>query len=308
MLVPYYSSDERLFAASRAIFDRFAKRTVPDGEILRQIGNARRFRFSSSSVSCSGMETHASFPRWPLPDIVRIEEIVRSGPRLAQLSGTSPVPTHDGAVGTAQVLDRLFPGDPLVCCSKTIDSHATRALSSWIQLDHYQFIVPSPMSSVWGKTANDKPSQRTLVNTGPRRHLVVEFDFKAVPDSVSMKEDVQRGRRTAKHASAVETGRMVLQLTSDGFTVQDMCAALIDHLSKYMPPAMVVHSGGKSLHAWFYCPNIEEKLVRRFMHYAVCLGADPHTWNRCQFVRMPGGLRDNGARQKIVYFDPEALS
>jgi len=306
VLVKYYASDEMLVAAARAIFDHFATRLVDDGEIRRQIGNARRLRFSCPSLACSG-ENAATPPRWPLPAIARIEEIIRQGPSLAQLSGTSPVPTHDCAVGAAQVLDRLFPGDPLICCSKTIDSHATRALSSWGHLAEYQFIVPSPMSEVWGKTNDGRPSQRTLVNTGPRRYLVVEFDFKAVPEGGSVQEKVQGRRRTAKHASALEIGRMVTLLNSDGYTVQDMCAALIDHLSKYMPPAMVVHSGGKSLHAWFYCAGIEERLVHRFMHYAVHLGADHHTWNRCQSVRMPEGLRDNGARQKIVYFNPEVL-
>lgn len=308
MLVPYCADDEKLFTFARSIFDCFACRHVDDGEIRRQMGNARRFRFSNSSVSYPGARARPTTSRWPLPNIVRIEEIVRLGPGMAQLIGTSPIPIQDGAVETAEVLEQLFPGNPLVCCSKTTDSHATLPLRSWKQLNHYQFIVPSPMSRVWGKTGDGRPSQRTLVNTGPRRHLVIEFDFKAGSNSAETNGSVHQARRTAKYASALAVGRMVSLLSKDGFTVQDMCAALIDHLSKYVAPAMVVHSGGKSLHAWFYCANIEEKLVHRFMRYAVSIGADFHTWNRCQFVRMPGGLRDNGTHQKIVYFDPEALS
>lgn len=307
VLVKYYPSDEMLGAAARVIFDHFATRVVDDGEIRRQIGNARRSRCWFSSISCSDLKA-ADAPGWPLPDIAKIEEIVRSGPGLAQLRGTSPVPTHDGTLGTAQVLGCLFPGDPLVCCSKFIDSHETRALSCWSNLDHYQYIVPSPMSSVWGKTTDGRPSQRTLINTGPRRFLVVEFDFKAASDDGSGKKNGKRHCHAAKHANALEVGRMVSRLNNDGFTVLDMCAALIGHLSQYMPPAMVVYSGGKSLHSWFHCEGVDEDTVRGFMRYAVQLGADLHTWTRNQFVRMPGGLRDNGARQEIVYFNPEALT
>src|SRR5690349_17937377 len=38
--------------------------------------------------------------------------------------------------------------------------------------------------------------------------------------------------------------------------------------------------------------------------YAVSLGADPATWTRSQFVRMPGGRRDNGKVQGGVLPEP----
>jgi hypothetical protein len=47
------------------------------------------------------------------------------------------------------------------------------------------------------------------------------------------------------------------------------------------------------------------------MRYAVMLGADPATWTRCQFVRMPNGLRRRpkafGVRQPVFYFNPNNL-
>jgi hypothetical protein len=33
----------------------------------------------------------------------------------------------------------------------------------------------------------------------------------------------------------------------------------------------------------------------------VTLGADPATWTRSQFVRMPDGTRENGQRQTIFF-------
>jgi hypothetical protein len=43
------------------------------------------------------------------------------------------------------------------------------------------------------------------------------------------------------------------------------------------------------------------------MRYAVSLGADTATWSRLQFVRMPDGARENGKRQAVYFFNPEAL-
>ena len=38
--------------------------------------------------------------------------------------------------------------------------------------------------------------------------------------------------------------------------------------------------------------------------HAVALGADRATWTPSQFVRMPGGTRDNGRAQTIYFFNP----
>ena len=79
------------------------------------------------------------------------------------------------------------------------------------------------------------------------------------------------------------------------------------HLAERAPLALAVHSGSKSLHGWFYCVGQSEERLRDFMRYAVMLGADPATWTRCQFVRMPDGMRDNGKRQTVYFFNPEVV-
>ncbi len=43
------------------------------------------------------------------------------------------------------------------------------------------------------------------------------------------------------------------------------------------------------------------------MRYAASLGADRATWTRSQFVRMPDGLRANGKRQTLYFFNPEVV-
>src|SRR6201987_3774767 len=44
-----------------------------------------------------------------------------------------------------------------------------------------------------------------------------------------------------------------------------------------------------------------------FMSQAVMLGADPRTWSRSQFVRLPGGLRlgEKRSRQNVFYLNPQ---
>jgi hypothetical protein len=123
---------------------------------------------------------------------------------------------------------------------------------------------------------------------------VIEFDFT---------ERDKKGNATI-HAPLLRA------LAGKGVSVLDLCASLLAHLTRYAPLALAVFSGGKSLHGWFYCDGQPEDQVRRFMRYAVSLGADPATWTRNQMVRMPDGTRTdaNGARQTVHYFNPEVVN
>jgi hypothetical protein len=88
---------------------------------------------------------------------------------------------------------------------------------------------------------------------------------------------------------------------------REVQAAIIGHLAHYAPLVLVVFSGGKSLHAWWPCRGKDEDELRKFMSFAVKLGADPATWTRSQFARLPGGMRENGVRQSVLFFNPRNL-
>ena len=141
------------------------------------------------------------------------------------------------------------------------------------------------MSDYWGRAKAGHLSAHTLDNTGPRRFLVVDCDF-SLPQPGS----------TTKTQSA-----------SRNISVADICASVILHLSAFVPLVLVVASGGKSLHGWFYCSGQTETDLLHFMRYAVQLGADWRMWLRSQFARMPDGTRHNGNRQIVHYFDPRPL-
>ena len=144
----------------------------------------------------------------------------------------------------------------------------TERLSKIIKPEQYPQIVPSPMLDKYGTTQDGRRSQHTLSNTGPRRFLVLEFD--------GIDRDTQ--------------------------------AAVLLHLAERAPLAMVVDSGGKSLHGWFFVAGKNDEQLRPFFRMACGLGADPATWLRSQFVRMPDGRRDNGNRQHVLFFNPERLT
>jgi hypothetical protein len=205
-------------------------------------------------------------PKWPNPDLELIESIVRK--ETAELAGANPLDVIQSRstlpVTAEQAVKALFPGDPLICVGASRSSFFTGKVSDFKWFSTGQFIVPSPMRSVKGYTQAGKLSYKSATNIGARRYLVLEFD----------------------------KGSKELQ------------ACIILHLWRKVEPVLVVDSGGKSLHAWFYVEGQSEEVIRATMEQAVLRGADPATFTPSQFVRMPGGLRDNGNRQEILFFKP----
>jgi hypothetical protein len=214
------------------------------------------------------LNSPANARTWPDVNTKARAEIVADGGGLADLWEASPVRIESNEPRTEEIMDALFPGNPLLCCGKSNSDFDTKPRESWRgELFALELIVPSAMTAIEGVTKDGKPSRHTLSNTGPRRFLVVEFD----------------------------TG------------TTDEHAALLLHLACRAPLVLGVHSGNKSLHGWFYCAGQAEEKLRRFMEYAVTLGADHATWSRSQFCRMPDGTRDNGKRQTVYFFNSKPL-
>lgn len=210
--------------------------------------------------------------KWPAVNQEQIEAIARDGFSVADLWEDSPIRLDGDQPQTQAILPILFPGNPLLCVGSKFDFF-TDELSVFADKAHtLEQIVPSPMLSKYGTTKDGKRSQHTLEATGARRFIIVEGDK---IDGVPIPKDTQ--------------------------------AAILRHLAERAPLALVVDSGGKSLHGWFFCQDADESKLRRLFAYAVSLGADAGLWTRSQFARMPDGTRDNGKRQSIVYFNPEVI-
>jgi hypothetical protein len=233
------------------------------GEIERAVERSAATA-SKPGQRAAGTRVHA----WPRVNTEQREAVIASGAGLVDLWERSPVRFTDNESHAEEIIDQLFPDNPLLCVGESNSQFATLNRESWRgRLSDMALIVPSPMSARTGHTQDGKESAHTLETTGPRRFLVIEQD---------------RG------------------------SVDDQSAVLL-HLAARAPLALAVHSGSKSIHGWFYCEAQPEEKLRAFMRYAVSLGADRATWTRSQFVRMPGGTRSDGNRQVAYFFNPKTI-
>ena len=231
---------------------------IHPGEIERALGTALDQTYTGKKK-----------PKWPARDSAAIAAITAKGGGVSALCLASPMhfSENDPHVGT-MVMDTLWghPGvDPLVCAGRSAYSFTTRPWSEIREgIGDCSLIVPSPMTARTGLTQKGKVSEHTLLNTGPRKYLVIEQD------------------KGTDHEQA----------------------SILLHLATMAPMAVVCSSGGKSLHGWFNVEGIPEERVAPFFAYAVKIGADPALWTPCQFARIPGGTRDNGNRQSVLFFNP----
>lgn len=245
-------------------------RVVPDREINAAVEKAFTVVWASSSGGpIRRRKRGTSLPSQVALNPELIRSITPSGLGLAHLRAASPVLFAGNRNHADEIIDTLFPGDPLLCAAQGVADYArTMPRSAWRgRLWRCSLLVPSPMSSLTGISQDGKVSKRCLDNTGPRRYLVVEFD----------------------------SGTL------------DSQAARLLHLAQLAPLGLAVYSGSKSLHGWFQVAGFPEKQVLKFFRYAVSIGADYHTWIPCQMVRIPDGLHHNGRRQTVHYFNPKLI-
>jgi hypothetical protein len=240
-----------------------AGQPIKHGEIERAVERSQATAWRPGQPS-------AALPAsvWPKVNTEQRQAVIATNYGLVDLWEVSPVLVEHSEPKTEEIIDALFPGDPLLCAGRCDTDFATRSRNEWRgELRAMRLIVPSPMTARSGLTQDGKESAHALSITGPRRFLVIEQDNGSIDEQ----------------------------------------AAVLLHLAERAPLALAVHSGNKSIHGWFYCAGQPEENLLRFMRHAVTLGADRATWTRSQFVRMPDAPRDNGKRQAVYFFNPEVI-
>jgi hypothetical protein len=274
--------DEETSAAAIRAGAANCGREVPEKEIRDAVINARR------------TNRKPALPAWPKKNPKLIREAQKNGVDVAALRRLSPA--DPALYSTDQIVDLAYPGsagEVLLCVGKDTSRAITRPKGACMgAFSTYPFIVPNAMTAITGITQDGHKSQRALANTGKRRFLVTESD------PIRWQDLNQREKAYFKSEESYLAAK------------KDEAAAVIWHLNllaSQFPLVLVVDSGGKSLHAWFLVEGFSEEQIRKFFRYAVAAGADAATWTKCQWVRMPGGLRDNGKRQAVIYFNPEQL-
>lgn len=211
-------------------------------------------------------------PKWPEPSRERIERAAASGLGVVDLWEASPLRADDNMPDTGELLGLLFPGDPLLCVGGKSQFFTARLSVFASASASFEQITPCTRTAKVGLTADGRQSQHAKSACGPRKFLVVEGD------------------------------------KLDGEPIpKDWQAAVLLYLAGKAPLTLAVDSGGKSLHGWFYCADTPDPTLRGFFLEAVTLGADPKLWCPNQFCRMPGGTRNNGKPQTVLFFNPSTL-
>jgi hypothetical protein len=285
-----------LFKTARSLHKHFSEEEIvdilsanlscqrPEREVRDAVVNAGKY--------ARGEMGSPSQKPWPTVDYTLVHEIVvNSRIRLKDLSSISPVDLTTEEPRTGEVLNVLFPGNPMLCLAREVNACWTRPREFWrARESEFQFIVPNPMTREQGTKSDGGKSQRCLDNTGPRENVVIEFDISGTGDWAPYIADWK----------------------NKGITVHDANVALLIELALQgrprLPLGLAVDSGGKSVHAWYPCAGLTDEQLKPFMTRAVRLGADKTTWTRCQLVRMPDGMRNNGNRQRVHYFAPSVIA
>jgi hypothetical protein len=139
------------------------------------------------------------------------------------------------------------------------------------KLGYPQWYIPNPVigNAAMTKTTG-RLSERALDNIGPRWYLVIEFD----------------------EGSKDDNAKIISHLRDEYFR---MCieTSLV----------MILDSGGKSLHSFWFVKDLSEDDVGRMGKRAFELGACSSTLqNRAQMVRVPDVLRPETNRIQEIYY------
>jgi hypothetical protein len=230
VLHPYRDSAEIIELLRAATADE----PVKHGEIERAVERSKATAWRPGQTPQNVPQASA----WPKVNAEQRQAVITSGGGLVDLWEISPMRFEDNESHTEEIIDALFPGDPLLCAGRSNSDFRTQSRMDWRgELATLQLIVPSPMTARSGRTQEKKESAHALSITGARRFLVIE---------------------------------------QDGGTIDEQAAVLL-HLAKRAPLALAVHSGSRSIHGWFFCAGQREEMLHAFMRYAVSLGADRAT-------------------------------
>ena len=254
------------------------------GEIRRQV--ERAFRAVCGAVGHVGeLGGSAPAPKWPLRDDSKLARFYEDRPTTVEdLAALSPctAPAHP-----LDVLRELHGADDNTLLCLGVDPTGpfyTRTVGEWAHADEvvrWEMCVPNVMRAAWGMNDEGKPSARCRDNScgkGNQRFLVVEYDL-------------------PKHAAVV---------AELGARPVDACAALIVHNLGLDRVRMVVHSGGKSLHAWIATNGQTQEQIERFYRVQCLFGGDWRGSLPEQQFRLPQGFRRNtDSVQRVIYWNPE---
>jgi hypothetical protein len=239
-------------------------------------------------------------PPKPTRDDALINRIVTQGSVTAacDLRGASAIHFEDDDdTVTLCVLGQLFEPRDLVFVSRTPKTgNPVRLCNIGIEYDRdllsrMSFIVPNPLR--YNQVPIDGYLERCNANIKQVRWYVLEWD-------------IAKYSRNGKTLTA--WAPLIDEWQRAGITIRDANARLIDHIARFVKPAIIVDTAGKSLHSWLPSLTMSDETAKDLSAYAQVLGADNCLSTISQLFRMPGGTRENGKHQSVLYFNPSIIN
>jgi len=265
---------------------------VPAGEVADAVRNAA---LSESAKPLSGYKPgytpRPKRPRYVLPEKPKVSaerfgEIVatRPGATVATLLRNSPYPFGGESGGdlAANFMRALFDPTALVYCGTKYEKGE----------DQRACIKPA---AEWAEIFKGRPPREI-----PPCVCVNPLDGVARRTKCDRKDTYRGDGNAAEYRFAL--------LEFDGKQLDEQAAFF---LAADLPLAMVVYSGGKSLHGWLRVRGVESEegwnqKVKRdlFARDLEPLGADAACKTPAQLARLPGAWRpDKGRTQDLLYLD-----
>jgi len=248
-------------------------------DIPRIVRDILRYEHNDQELSSTGRISIVD------PNLEEIDQRVRENfeptsyqERLRRISPVDPA-----SITSRKALSTLFPDDPLLWFGITQYRGCASRWSKFKALDRQQFVGPNPLRDE--NATNGGKTARNTANVLEWRYAVAECDWKL--DHPTWGPMLERWSREAGDCST-----------------QQAQLANLWPLFESGRVAMVVDSGNKSLHFWIYVTDLNEQQKSEVCQRMMQLGCDAAIKKPAQFFRMPGGTRDNGAPQPVLYFNP----
>lgn len=261
-------------------------RRVPDSEIMDAIDRARRDanpgQWKRTFHAKQTPDTRLKMIQSGRETLARYVEKA-GGAGLAEIHDSSPISLHhdNGAEDAAMLLEAVYADDELIFCGENcgagIVNITLRTASQW--------------RDTWGKGIPTPP--QIILNPLSGRRC-----------------KKKGGDGWTRRGDASVAAFRFLLLEFDGTPIEEQAAFLI---GAQLPLWAIIHSGGKSLHAWvdtrlFFGEEITtlERWDALVAHEAKpiiqALGADPACCTASRLGRLPGHFRrEKGAWQRLLW-------
>jgi hypothetical protein len=158
VLHPYRDSAEIIEVLRAAA----AGEPVKHGEIERAVERSKATAWQPGIAPQSAAQT----PPWPKFNIEQHEAAITSGAGLVDLWEISPVRFADNKPHAEEIIDVLFPGDPLLCAGKSHFDFETRSRSEWLS----ELAGPASYRAKPDDSTNRAPPRRERISAHARNY------------------------------------------------------------------------------------------------------------------------------------------